>query len=545
MYSATGNFQSLVPASYSKILNTMTSHPFSWIRLFGLSVLLPLLAGCLETQDQYSINPDGSGKVMHRAVFSVSTAAPDEEEQIRRVIRGEVDFSNGVEAWSDVDCRKLDDGRIEFRATAYFSDFNQLNFFHQGMVEKIKWQLINEPRGLTLRGVTAIPSYRHAGGSPPVPASSANELRKEFKTAQLNGSIPSKCSAEAVFQFGVPPQQLAGFHAGSDGNAIFSLTPGMYAALCDKASDDPRFLDRQFLAGNRAADVSEIMQDPLIQETMLGPAKTLKAVYPRRETPLFNYHAEVAQAKKQWPTIRKKFGLPEDFSPMCQEESDIPVVRLKSIKLGEFDGSLARASTDGRNLSFLLFWSQPPPNFIKITACKVENARTDTHEDLIRKDTPPMRAGNAMPTDFEVKLAPPSPRATTLQILAGTLGYLKGSVETQELELGFEAISAGSPGKPVGTVLRSINHTFFHPSWPRYEVAIPVSVASREQIKGLIFFDADGNRLPTEEVKRWTSGGSVFLHALANGSVARIGVELYSQVELRRVRFKVRPMKFI
>lgn len=521
----------------------MPHSTFSRIRLLGLTVLSTLLSGCLETQDQYSINPDGSGKVLHRAVFSASTDAPDPKERIRRVIRGEVDFGNGVEAWSDLDCRMLHDGRVEFRATAYFSDFNQLNFFNQGMAEKIKWQLIQARGGLTLRGLTAIPSRRRAGGSIPVPAADVDELRKNFKSLPLNGFGID--GAESVFQLGVLPQQLSGFDAGPDGNAIFSMTPAKYAALCDKAADDPKFLDRQFLAGNRAADVIEVMQDPLIQENMLGPAKALEAVYPRRGTPLFDYQAEVVQAKKQWPAIRKKFGLPEDFSPVGQEGSEVPVVRLKQIQVGEFDGSLERAKTDGGNLSFLLFWSQPPPNFIKVADCKVENARTDTDEDLIRKDTPAMRVGNLLPTECEVTLAPPSPQATMLQILTGTLGYLEGSVETRELELGFEAISAGSTGKPAGTVLRSIDPKFFHPAWPRYEVAIPVSFANREQIKGLIFFDADGNRLPVEEVKRWQSGDSVCLQALANGPVARIGVELYSQVQLRRVRFKVRPMKFM
>lgn len=82
------------------------------------------------------LNPDGSGKVVHRIVFPWPPAAfPNLEEALREKVRNELELSHGVEAWSKPLVRRLDGPRneFEFAVTAYFRDVRRVRFYDQGL----------------------------------------------------------------------------------------------------------------------------------------------------------------------------------------------------------------------------------------------------------------------------------------------------------------------------------------------------------------------------------------------------------------------------
>ena len=64
-------------------------------RRFGLALCLPtplLLTGCFETNQEYTVNPDGSGKVVHESTFqrlNLSSGGEQAEpgEALREAIR--------------------------------------------------------------------------------------------------------------------------------------------------------------------------------------------------------------------------------------------------------------------------------------------------------------------------------------------------------------------------------------------------------------------------------------------------------------------------
>lgn len=99
-----------------------------------------LAGGCLETEQGYTLNPDGSGRLAFVVVRGVDmspmggqTKIKDPDEAARKTLEKMLSKSKGVDAWSDVSYTILEDGRIRIAGTAYFPDFSKLEMEWSGI----------------------------------------------------------------------------------------------------------------------------------------------------------------------------------------------------------------------------------------------------------------------------------------------------------------------------------------------------------------------------------------------------------------------------
>ena len=105
--------------------------------LFRGLMVLPLLllaAGCLQSDEEYTLNPDGSGKVAVSLRIVPSNffirmgpdqdSVPDFDLLARQEAGRQLTNAQGVEAWKDVTYGLGDDGWFWLKGTAYFKDFN-------------------------------------------------------------------------------------------------------------------------------------------------------------------------------------------------------------------------------------------------------------------------------------------------------------------------------------------------------------------------------------------------------------------------------------
>jgi hypothetical protein len=114
---------------------------------------LPLVTGCFETKDEFTVNPDGSGKVTHECSFQQVNLGGDNEateDSLKEAIGKVITEAKGVEAWRDVSYKRLDDGRLFFKGTAYFTNLNTLDIPNQTMLE-FDWKKSGGGAVLTLR----------------------------------------------------------------------------------------------------------------------------------------------------------------------------------------------------------------------------------------------------------------------------------------------------------------------------------------------------------------------------------------------------------
>ena len=84
-----------------------------WI--FMGTVLLGL-CGCLQTTDEFYINPDGSGKVIHEALLTPvdigSGLSMTPEEKLNNIVQDELERARGVDAWKDISYDETQDADI-------------------------------------------------------------------------------------------------------------------------------------------------------------------------------------------------------------------------------------------------------------------------------------------------------------------------------------------------------------------------------------------------------------------------------------------------
>ena len=79
-----------------------------------LSAILTL-TGCFDTRQEFTLNPDGSGKVVHECRFddlgSIWKNSIDSEKSLQGSIRRLIEESKGVDLWRDVKFLRMEDGR--------------------------------------------------------------------------------------------------------------------------------------------------------------------------------------------------------------------------------------------------------------------------------------------------------------------------------------------------------------------------------------------------------------------------------------------------
>ncbi|MBI5723228.1 MAG: hypothetical protein HZA50_04670, partial [Planctomycetes bacterium] len=105
--------------------------------------------GCLETIETFTINPDGSGKVLFKRTVLDDVVTSEFEKRVRaekndpaskaeKTVDNIISGSKGVDAWVDLSYKKIEAGRISITGMAYFRDVNKLVLFGDKKSD-IKW----------------------------------------------------------------------------------------------------------------------------------------------------------------------------------------------------------------------------------------------------------------------------------------------------------------------------------------------------------------------------------------------------------------------
>ena len=107
------------------------------IKRILLIVTCLAIAGCVEEKSEFTINPDGSGKVVYEAAvqpmdFGMMGEKPDPQAMLKQTVQQILTQSSGVDAWKDVTSKLTDDGKMYFKGTAYFPDISKLKI-HNSM----------------------------------------------------------------------------------------------------------------------------------------------------------------------------------------------------------------------------------------------------------------------------------------------------------------------------------------------------------------------------------------------------------------------------
>lgn len=284
--------------------------------LLSLAIVL-FLSGCLKTTRNFTINPDGSGKVtieatMTRPDFLMGTEEKSKKQRqdelldrVGEIIAG----SEGVDVWKDVSFKDLGEGKIFFKGTAYFPDFNTVRFkglsntnFHLAMEGGNMWITITDESESTSESTEAAVEEN----LPPEEIERrADSIQQEFRMSMALMRVALE-EMEETTTFKMPGKMVrADAFSNSRGSYRLSFSGKRLLKVMDSLANERKvFVDLARYSGRPPMD------DEKSRLIVWGGVKPTLVVTPGAR-PLFNYTREVESAKRSYSSLRKRLRIDE------------------------------------------------------------------------------------------------------------------------------------------------------------------------------------------------------------------------------------------
>ena len=520
------------------------------------ALLALVLAGCLDSTQDYVLNPDGSGKVAVKMVFSKIEIGPEKPaaEALADAARDEVEKAEGVDAWTNVSFKTLPDGKSEFLGTAYFKDFSRLKLHHQGFKGPIEHATLTRDAS----GASTLefkPEKKDGDGAAPADLS-AEQLQSRMKEERAKWQQMKPLMAGMLGEmksrktFKVPGKLTASSNFKREGDGQFGVAiegAALLKAVDGLISDDARFAAMLKSGG-------DLQNSPPPAEELfgliLGEKAPLKATWAGGGKPLFDYAAELKAAKAGEPALRKTLGLGPAAQAAPAEGGGIKGARVLGVKhvYATDDKRGIRplnSMSTGMTLSVIV---ELPGAALGVKEGKLLRATGDAGEDLLPKREWDRRLSFPQLTEdrtgivFDVTLKSPA-TSKGLAEVAGSLVYQVGG-KTKDVDLGLGAWTAGAKGKEMGAEIEDFNEQAFD----KTTVLALKFAAPRETIADVEFFDEAGKKLDAKASGSMSMGRSTTLHYALKGkwpAKGKIVAKVYDDLKSFEAAFSLKDLDLL
>ena len=282
------------------------------------TALAAMLAGCLEVRQDYTLNPDGSGKVVvdllvQEMPVNVGQAeAPDPGVLAKQNVRRILDGAAGVEAWADVAYNRTEDGRLHFKGTAYFKDFSTPRPAAAGPL--VVTFAKDDKGGMTL--LIASPPEAAKAAPAPAPKLTPEETDQRVKAQreqfqQMRPMIEmflGKARAEMSFRLPGTVGEVSNLQKEQGGAVRFVFDGAKALQAVDQLMADDAYVRERVASGAGVGAGGARLNDAL-NEKLFGSRGPVQARVSGDLKPLFDYAAEVKAAKDAYPKMLERLGL--------------------------------------------------------------------------------------------------------------------------------------------------------------------------------------------------------------------------------------------
>jgi hypothetical protein len=285
------------------------------LALLGLGLFV---GGCLEITESYTVNPDGTGKVVLDHLSPADSQfqptnqpKPKPEEVIKKALQDQVNKSKGIEAWSELSCEITKDGRVHLHGVGYFPDVSKARVMSGSASNNddsggVKWD--KDGDGVKLTFIMKNKEAPAAGNPPPAALTDA-ELDEKIKQERVNyqqmkplmnaflGTL--KISVTYVLPGKITEANIL---VPKDNTATLSIEGKQIIEAMDRVNADDKLM-REKLKGGKEAE------DRMMNEQIFGKKGEpfIKVAGPLK--PLFDYKADAAKAKAAEAEMFKKLGI--------------------------------------------------------------------------------------------------------------------------------------------------------------------------------------------------------------------------------------------
>lgn len=531
----------------------------SWMRIIPALLFAAAATGCVETYEEYSLNPDGSGKVTRRTVINTTgleamgAGSTDAEAQGRQALRDMMKEATGVEAWKDMSFQALPDGRMETKVTAYFADVNALSMGSGGMSgpDMLTPKYARNPDGSATLTLGEEPEEAPPPAEAATPRTdeelkaeldqqrSQYEQSKPMMQAMLGGMI-----LESSFQLPSAVTEVSNFKQDGDRWKVTVRGEDMLKAM------DTLMQDTEWMMEQARQGATDMMSNPgakgqaRLNEMLFGGAGPVKAVVPAGAAAVFDYAAEVAAAREAFPAALAALGM-EDPAPAAPAEgggfTELTVAGVQWVRYDNQDEGI-RPFNEQSGYKLCLV-GRFDGSVLSTDEGVVTEAVTDNGEDLLpenewdRNINFPSLTEAKTAVVFDVPLKSPGPAATGLARVAGKLTYRVASA-TEDVDLGIESFAQGAAGSRYGAMVEQVGPR----SWGEGTSLTLRLELPGDQVQDVVFYDASGNQVTVERGSTMQMGDVSSLEFVTEGEFppgGRIVVKKYSDMKLYEAPFLI------
>ncbi|HVZ41801.1 MAG TPA: hypothetical protein VHI13_21145 [Candidatus Kapabacteria bacterium] len=280
-----------------------------------------ILAGCLDADETFVINPDGSGKVSVESTveqmdmgFSDDSKKVSAKEAVNKFVAETVNGSSGVEVWKDVVCKRLADGKMYFKGTAYFKDIAEVDLKN---VSTSRFGVERSAGGEVTYYLGGDPSAKSETDETKAPVQMTDEeLNAKADSMKQNTEMGlsmmrpffNGMRVHTVLRSAGTFKSAAGFDHAADGSTSILFSGQRMMTLVDSLTSLPNYWKdavRAEASGQTDARNQEM------RKMMFGTDKPGATYQVEGAKPLFDYAAEVRAARKGYAALLKKYAVKE------------------------------------------------------------------------------------------------------------------------------------------------------------------------------------------------------------------------------------------
>jgi hypothetical protein len=518
-----------------------------------LALVLPLVAcmlstvGCIDLEQEYTINPDGSGKVVVHWIGAPFDFGPDKapEARAKELLKDEITKSEGVDAWKDVSCTTRDDGKFEFKATAYFKDFSKLKLHNTGM-SMIALKATKDDAG----NLVIVNEPEKKKGDKPKPMTdeeAKKKLKEERAEYQQNRRLiePMFADLKVSAKVNLPGKvgTATNFKKVSDTSIRITLEGKTFLKVLDEIMANDEWLLKMLKEHGKLQDSPS---DDMINEKIFGEKGPIRAVTSGALKPLFDYEKESAEARAQTEEMVKKFGGGPVAPPA--KGGDFKALRVAGIH-HVYETDMERGLWVGRQGVTISLLGELPGTVLSMKGGKIVTAVTDNGEDILPEEYNRTIHSVQLSKDksgvaWEVQLGSPSDKAKGFKEVSGVLTYLVGE-KTKAVDLGLGEFKAGAKGAQYEASIEKVENNPWQEGHQNLEIKI---ACQRDIIESFTIKDASGSVLATTD-GGWSSMGetSTFTFTIKGTFPAKgqVVVSVYEDLKTYEIPFKIQNIDLL
>jgi len=490
----------------------------------------------LTLQHDTQLNPDGSGKV----TILWEGDPPSDDLQAGAFLASEITNGKGIDAWRDLSCT-IDGGKLKFQATAYFKEAAKLRFFCQGFhANVLDLTASTDAEGNFLAKTPApdsAPSEAAGGSDEELLARLSGEREKFAQAKEFIGGMMGGLVCIGSVRL---PGKVGKVRNGKKGPADtvkIRFEGKVLVELLERLMTDDALALRLLRSGQ---------EGPEALIGLLGDQGPLEAVTTGKLAPLFDYDAEVADAKEHFASVAESLNLPKP-PELAPPMTNVRIAAAKLVREADSDRDLHPMGQNYPSFSFTVV-GDLPGGAVKAEEGRMDVAVTDAGDNLVpdddwkRRISFPKLTSDRRSAFFDVELRLGDAPVEGFREIRGTLSVFASS-GTEEVDLGLKKLEAGAEGTVCGAVIER-----FEPQDEERTVLDLKLQVSMEMIDGIRMVSAKGEEIPVSQQGYSSSGDECTLTYVVEGAIpkkVKLVARLAKNLQRLEVPFEIRDVDLL